>query len=272
MKKNIKTRFLTLLVAFIAFTSCSVDNDPPIVAAQNFPVEVAFENSLVGVPDGTTTVNVPVQISQALNQLAKIDYTVNGTSFSETFSTGTTTLNITVDMTGLNGVASLEILDFKMLYSDAEGFSLSVSDKNTTTIVIGEDLKLNLTWTDGLSDIDAAVWELPVPANPIDLFSAAGGSNVAAGTFVNTTNEDLVLPTNLPDGDYGYVVLPFDIGSSSIALTLEVISATTGVEVFNLTIDNAAAGTFGGGSLLYPSAQQVLEINKTGSTWVVSEI
>jgi len=76
MKKNINTSILRILVLFLAFTACNVDDDDPIVAnTSTIAAEIQFSNT--GTIEYASGSDLLVNMSAASTTLSKVDYTVS---------------------------------------------------------------------------------------------------------------------------------------------------------------------------------------------------
>jgi hypothetical protein len=75
MKKNINKKILRILVLFLAFTACNVDDDDPIVAnSSTIAAEIQFSNT--GTIEYASGSDLLVNMSAASTTLSKVDYTV----------------------------------------------------------------------------------------------------------------------------------------------------------------------------------------------------
>lgn len=113
MKKNINTSILKILVLFLAFTACNVDDDDPIVAnTSTIAAEIQFSNT--GTIEYASGSDLLVNMSAASTTLSKVDYTVsridvdgNETNIMEssvTINAGDTSAVINIDVPFLETV------------------------------------------------------------------------------------------------------------------------------------------------------------------------
>ena len=113
MKKNINTSILRILVLFLAFTACNVDDDDPIVAnTSTIAAEIQFSNT--GTIEYASGSDLLVNMSAASTTLSKVDYTVsridvdgNETNIMEssvTINAGDTSAVINIDVPFLETV------------------------------------------------------------------------------------------------------------------------------------------------------------------------
>ena len=113
MKKNINTSILRVLVLFLAFTACNVDDDDPIVAnTSTIAAEIQFSNT--GTIEYASGSDLLVNMSAASTTLSKVDYSVsrigadgNETTIMEssvTINAGDTSAMINIDVPFLETV------------------------------------------------------------------------------------------------------------------------------------------------------------------------
>ena len=134
MNKILKIRVLLVSITLLVFGSCSIDDDPATVIPETTSIEVSLD-SLITIPSGTTSYDLPVMVSQAFTQAAKIDYSVNEVDFSEIF---TGSENAVLPITISNDSTQVQITDFSLLDSNLEGVTPSVSSTSNSAIIVLE--------------------------------------------------------------------------------------------------------------------------------------
>lgn len=262
--KNIlkfKCSILVLICTFL-MSSCAVDDDASIQQSSNVNLEIGFASELTRFDTGTTVVSVPVDVSRAIPQLARITYTLDGTEFTQDVNSGTSNPSIEVDMTGFTN-RTLTITGFQMLYAQAELYRTSVSANDTTVLVLGEDVIIQISW-ETTDDIDLALTsgspDVPLLSNNTSLI------DLSAGT---TQLETVELLSTAADGDYVTSIVPFGAFNTPVEVTTTIFADV--VHTFTTTIDQADAA--GGGfftPIEYATVVEVAQITKSGGNFTVT--
>ncbi len=282
-------RLLLLLIIGVAFWSCEKD-DPAAVEAQTTNPQIILasmatsdvtevvaqvgENTLnvdfgVGFIGGTTHYTTDVDIlfqDESYTIIAEeggdnyvsvgnIDHSFNIPAPSGGIPFGGITSNVEVDVSTIEysyDIASRPS-DLVVLKGSSSPLTVAASLYRALPLVSGDDLVVMLDWDHAGSDLD--MW----------LYTSTGNSVDSSLTWVNGGQEEIVLPASLPD-DFYYIVLRAWVNNSP--------TGEINYQIFSRKPDGALVindGAFSP-SPYWGDYTFVLEIEKTGSTYVITGI
>ena len=249
---------ILLLVVVITFGSCAVNDDDPVTAPNINTISASLANRVERIAAADNSFDLTVSFSEAVNQRARITYTLDGAEMTVDANAGSSQATIRIDMSN-DTFRTIVITKMQMLYANEESVETMVSvANNTTTVVKGDDVIAQMTWSDG-TDIDLVLTNAPAPASPYTLTLA---SQIDVSLSVGPL-ETVVLPGNMPDGDYSVSIIPYQAFNNPIEFTLQVFAGSQAFS-FTGTVDSGQAATGGFFSpLVYNTVVEFAKITKT---------
>jgi hypothetical protein len=215
MKKHIY-KISMLALAIVAFVSCNVDDDDPIVvdAARSLTASAVEQSATIPVANDATSYDLVINFSQALPSLSSIEYTYDGETRTATANSGDGSVTIPVSFGVSDAFHDIVLVDFIMVNSSGLGY-LPTIDGATSFKVMKEGAVVGtLTW-EGSADLDfdfdvmTSTWGWAF----ITLDAAAGTTNSeTVAAVVDDGNYAFWIWTNGAPADYPYTITVTTVG------------------------------------------------------------
>ena len=188
--------------------------------------------------------------------VGNIDYTYNVPAPAGAVPFGGITTNVEVDLSATEYTYAMESRpsDLVVLKGSSTPLTVGATLYRSLPQVSGDDLVVMLDWDDEGSDLD------------LEIFDSNGGSVDYSWTWASGGQEECTLPGSAPDGTYTAVIEVWTNYSPSGNINYQMFTRhpDASLDIFDGTLINP--------SPYWGTNETIIEIEKTGNTYVVTQL